>query len=150
MAAGLTVEEHKIEPAMARLTELLEHQGAHLAGVADLRVDGLLMPQAATVELVDLIDQAGPFGAGAAAPRYVFPDAPIRFAKRVGESHLKMTFGSDAGTMEAICFSAFDTPLGASLEAHGGARFHLAGRLDINTWQGRRRVQLRLEDAARA
>lgn len=148
MAAGLTVEEHKIEPAMTRLTELLEHQGAHLTGVADLRVDGMLMPQAATVELVDLIDQAGPFGAGAAAPRYVFPDVSIRYARRVGESHLKMSFGNDAGTMEAICFGAYDTPLGTSLEAHGGARFHLAGRLDVNTWQGRRRVQLHLEDAA--
>jgi single-stranded-DNA-specific exonuclease len=34
--------------------------------------------------------------------------------------------------------------------AHGGARFHLAGRLDINSWGGRQTVQLRLEDAAPA
>jgi len=25
---------------------------------------------------------------------------------------------------------------------------HVAGRLDINTWQGRQSVQLRIEDAA--
>ncbi|MFT6299727.1 MAG: single-stranded-DNA-specific exonuclease, partial [Yoonia sp.] len=32
----------------------------------------------------------------------------------------------------------------------GGARFNLAGRLEINTWQGRQSPQLRLEDAAPA
>lgn len=152
MAAGLTVAEDKLEAAMARLSELLAKQGAHLAGAADLRLDGMLMPAAATVELAELIEQAGPFGAGAPAPRYVFADMQIRFAKRVGESHLKVSFGdgSSGAKLDAIAFGAFDGPLGPALENHGGARFHLAGRLDINSWRGRQSVQLRLEDAAPA
>ncbi|MBW4708471.1 single-stranded-DNA-specific exonuclease RecJ [Roseobacter sp. YSTF-M11] len=151
MAAGLTVAEDKIEAAMARLTELLEKQGAHLAGAADLTVDGLLMPAAATVDLAEKVEQAGPFGASAPAPRYAFADMAIRFARRVGETHLKVTFGDGSGpTLDAICFGAYDGPLGPALENHGGARFHLAGRLDINTWRGRQSVQLRLEDAAPA
>lgn len=151
MAAGLTVAEDKLEAAMARLGELLARQGAHLAGPSDLNVTGLLMPAAATVELAEQIEEAGPFGAAAPAPRYVFAEMKIHFAKRVGESHLKISFGDGIGPkMDAICFGAYDTPLGAALEAHGGARFHLAGRLDINSWRGRQSVQLRLEDAARA
>jgi single-stranded-DNA-specific exonuclease len=153
MAAGLTVAEDKLDAAMARLAELLEKQGAHLAGAADLRLDGMLMPAAATVELAEQIEQAGPFGAGAPAPRYVFADMQIRFAKRVGESHLKISFGDGGGVgtkLDAIAFGAFDGPLGPALENHGGARFHLAGRLDINSWRGRQTVQLRLEDAAPA
>lgn len=149
MAAGLTVREDKLEAAMTRLSELLEKQGAHLAGAADLNVEGLLMPAAATVELTEMIEQAGPFGASAPAPRYVFADMAIKFAKRVGENHLKVSFGDAGGKpMESICFGAFDGPLGAALENHGGKHFHLAGRLDINTWRGRQSVQLRLEDAA--
>jgi single-stranded-DNA-specific exonuclease len=151
MAAGLTVAEDKIDAAMARLTELLEKQGAHLAGPSDMAVTGMLMPGAATVELVEMVEQAGPFGAGAPAPRYVFADMQILFAKRVGENHLKVSFGDGlGGKMDAIAFGAYDGPLGPTLEAHGGARFHLAGRLDINEWRGRRSVQLRLEDAAAA
>ncbi|MCF7747429.1 single-stranded-DNA-specific exonuclease RecJ [Sulfitobacter sp. M39] len=151
MAAGLTVAEDKLEEAMARLSELLAKQGAHLAGAADLKLDGMLMPAAATVELAQQVEQAGPFGAGAPAPRYAFADMQIRFAKRVGESHLKISFGDGNNTkMDAIAFGAFDGPLGPALENHGGARFHLAGRLDINTWRGRQSVQLRLEDAAPA
>jgi single-stranded-DNA-specific exonuclease len=153
MAAGLTVAEDKLDAAMARLAELLEKQGAHLAGAADLRLDGMLMPAAATVELAEQVEQAGPCGAGAPAPRYVFADMQIRFAKRVGESHLKISFGDGGGAgtkLDAIAFGAFDGPLGPALENHGGARFHLAGRLDINSWRGRQTVQLRLEDAAPA
>ena len=151
MAAGLTVEEDKLEEAMAALTALLEKQGAHLRGPSDLRLDGMLMPGAASVELTQAVESAGPFGAGASAPRYVFADMRIFSARRVGETHLKVSFGDGhSSRLDAICFGAFDSALGPALEAHGGAHFHLAGRLDINTWQGRQSVQLRLEDAARA
>jgi single-stranded-DNA-specific exonuclease len=151
MAAGLTVHRDKLAPAMDRLAELLARQGAGDSGPADLRLDGLLMPGAATVGLVEQIEQAGPFGASASAPRYVFPDVLIHFVKRVGTGHLKITFGDGLGTrLDAIAFGAADSPLGQALEQHGGLRFHLAGRLDINTWQGRTSVQLRLEDAAPA
>jgi len=151
MAAGLTVARDQLEPAMARLSELLDKQGAGAAGPADLKLDGILMPGAATVELIEQLDGAGPFGAGAPAPRFAFPDVEINFAKRVGDSHLKVTFGDGLGArIEAIAFGAFDGPMGETLLNHGGARFHLAGRLEINTWGGRQRVQLRLEDAARA
>lgn len=151
MAAGLTVARDKLEAAMERLSELLKRQGAGTAGPRDLALDGLLMPGAATPELVTQIETAGPFGAGAPGPRYAFPDMQIGFAKRVGTNHLKLRFGDGTGPkLDAIAFGAYDTEIGATLEEHGGARFHLAGRLDLNTWGGRQTVQLRLEDAARA
>ncbi|GGO50892.1 exonuclease RecJ [Roseovarius pacificus] len=151
MAAGLTVARDQLDAAMERLSILLKRQGAGSTGPADLRVDGVLMPGAASVDLVEQIDSAGPFGAGAPGPRYVFPDMSIGFAKRVGDSHLKLRFGDGlSGQIDAIAFGAFDGPLGPALENHGGARFHLAGRLDINSWGGRQTVQLRLEDAAPA
>ncbi|WP_093037990.1 single-stranded-DNA-specific exonuclease RecJ [Roseovarius azorensis] len=151
MAAGLTVARDRLDAAMARLSELLGRQGAGRGGPADLRLDGMLMPGAASLELAEQIEAAGPFGAGAPGPRYVFPDCQISFAKQLGESHLKLRFGDGMGaSLDAIGFGAFDSPLGPALMAHGGARFHLAGRLDINIWGGRRSVQLRLEDAAPA
>ena len=109
----------------------------------------MLMPGAASIELIEKLETAGPYGASASAPRFALPDMLIRHARRVGESHLKVSFGDGLGAhMDAICFGAFDTALGPRLEAHGGARFHLAGRLEINEWNGRRTPQLRLEDAA--
>ncbi|UWR01623.1 single-stranded-DNA-specific exonuclease RecJ [Ruegeria conchae] len=151
MAAGLTVMRDQLEPAMARLSELLAKQGAGQAGPADLKLDGALMPGAATVDLIEQIEKAGPFGAGAPAPRYALPDLQVRFAKRVGETHLKLSLSDGmSGGLDAIAFGAFDGPLGDRLSNHGGARFHFAGRLEVNSWGGRQSVQLRLEDAAEA
>ena len=151
MAAGLSLSRDQLEPAMARLTELMAKQGAGDLGAADLKLDGILMPSAASVDLIEKLEEAGPFGASAPAPRFAFPDVQILFAKRVGQNHLKISFGDGLGTrIDAIAFGAFDGPLGPILEQHGGARFHLAGRLEVNQWQGRLSPQLRLDDAARA
>lgn len=151
MAAGLTLSASQIDAAMERLTILLAKQGANTLGPQDLPVAGLLTAKGATAELVEQLETAGPFGAGAPAPRFAFADATIRFAKQVGSGHLKLSF-SDASTgrCDAIAFGAADTAMGHALLAHAGARFHLSGRLDINHWQGRKTVQLRLEDAAPA
>lgn len=151
MAAGLTVARDKLDEAMARLGDLLAKQGAADIGPADLIISGILMPGAATVDLINQIEDAGPFGAGAPAPRFAFPDCQIHFAKQVGANHLKISFGDGlGGRIDGISFGAMDGPLGPMLLNHNGARFHLAGRLEINSWQGRQSVQLRLEDAAPA
>lgn len=151
MAAGLTVARDKLEAAMGRLSDLLARQGAGTLGPQDLVLDGMLMPEAATVELIERIEQAGPFGASAPAPRFAFPAMAIRQARRIGTGHLRLTVADSTGpALEAILFGAFDGPLGPALEAHGGARFHLAGRIEANSWNGRTRPQLRLEDAAPA
>ncbi len=150
MAAGLTVDRTRIEAAMERLADLLARQGAGQGGPADLRLDGLLMPGAVTPALIEQIEAAGPFGAAAPAPRFAFAAQAVS-ARRIGESHLRLSFGDGTGPkLEAVAFGAFDGPLGPLLEQAGANRFHLAGRLELNSWGGRTRAQLRLEDAARA
>ena len=151
MAAGLTVARAGLEKAMARLSELLEKQGAGDLGPRALRLDGVLMPGAATVEMIEALEAAGPYGAGAPAPRFAFPDCQVLFTRRVGDSHLKLTIGDGLGArLEGIAFGAYDTGLGGAIEAHGGQRFHVAGRLELNHWRGRVSPQLRVEDAAPA
>lgn len=150
MAAGLTVATDRLEPAMARLAELLARQGAAEEGPRDLRVDGLLMASALTPAFVEQIDAAGPFGQSAPAPRFAFANVAIS-PRRIGDRHLKLTFGDGSGAqVEAMAFGAFDGPLGPALEQPGHRRFHLAGRLELNHWGGRTKVQVKLEDAAPA
>ena len=148
MAAGLTVEEAQIPTAMARLGELLARQGAGAGGPADLHLDGLLAPAGASMDLVEQLESAGPYGASSPAPRFAFASVAVQ-ARRIGESHLRLTFGDGMGAkLDAVAFGAFDGPLGPALENPGHQRFHLAGKLALNTYGGRTKVQLRLEDAA--
>ncbi len=150
MAAGLTVASERLDAAMARLEELLAQQGAETARARVLPIDGVLMPAAASVELIEQLESAGPFGAAVPAPRFAFPDMSIQSIRRMGESHLRARFKDRDGTvMEAVAFGAFETGLGALIASTQGARLHLAGRLEINHWGGRQTPQLRLDDAAR-
>jgi single-stranded-DNA-specific exonuclease len=151
MAAGLTVARDQLEAAMARLSELLARQGAGVGGAGDLRLDGLLMPGAASVTLIEALDNAGPFGQAAPAPRFAFPGMTILDARRVGATHLRLRFGDLGGPqLEGIAFGAFDSALGPAVEGAGRAKLHLAGRIEINSYGGRNKVQLRLDDAALA
>ena len=148
MAAGLTVAADQLDAAMARLGEILARQGADADTPRDLGIDSLLMPSAVTPDLIEQIEAAGPFGAAAPAPRFAFANVAVQ-ARRMGENHLRISFGDGAGAkLEAVAFGAFDSPLGPALENPGHQRFHLAGRLELNHWGGRTKVQLRLEDAA--
>jgi len=150
MAAGLTLTRAQLIPAMERLDALLARQGAGTEGPGDLAITALLMPSAATPELIAEIDQAGPFGAQAPAPRFAFAAQRVT-SRRIGDKHLKLSFGDGEGArIEAMAFNAFDSALGPALELPGHQPFHLAGRLELNHWNGKSRPQLRLEDAAPA
>ena len=115
-----------------------------------LKLDGLLMPQAASLELVEKLEEAGPFGASSPAPRFAFAAMAVS-TRRIGESHLRLTIEDGmGGRLEGVAFGAYDSPLGPALAEGGHGRFHLAGRLETNAWNGKTKVQLRVEDAARA
>lgn len=148
MAAGLSLTRAQLEPAMARIGELVAASPVKFGAARELRIDGALMAPAVSLETIEALELAGPFGAAAPAPRFAFPAHQITFARQVGQGHLKLRVAAAGATLDAIAFNAFDGPLGAVLSDHQGRTFHFAGRLEINTWQGRQSVQLRLEDAA--
>ena len=147
MAVGLSVARENLEKAMYRLDEIIKQQGATIDSSPKVNIDTLLLPSAATLELVELLNSAGPYGPGAKAPTFVFANMQITYFKRIGNSHLRIKFGDNTGSLDAICFNAFDTEIGPTLENHNGRTLHLCGKLDINQWRGQRSVQLRLEDA---
>ena len=148
MAAGLSVTETDIEAAMAALSSALGKQGAGNVGPRDLAITAAI--GGATPELIEQIEAAGPFGAGAPAPRFAIPSARIRFAKPAGESHLRLTVDNGGGPIDIIAFRAFESELGQALLNHAGQAFHFVGRLEIDEWGGRRKAKMQLEDASKA
>nr|WP_223115771.1 single-stranded-DNA-specific exonuclease RecJ [Paracoccus amoyensis] len=151
MAAGLTVAEEMIQPAMERLAELISRDLENRTGTNELRVSGLLESSGATPQLYRQLEDAGPFGQAAPAPRFVFADQLIDSVSTMGDNHLRLSFRS-AGSpaLEAVAWGAMSGPLGPALMGAKGRRFHLAGKLDLSTWGGRERLRLRLDDAASA
>ncbi len=151
MAAGLTVAQGALEEAMAALGRLLAAQGAGLAGPADLQLDGALAPGGATVDLVERLEAAGPFGQANPAPRLAFGSVQVQGVRMVGNGHCQLRLAAPGGPpLAAIAFRAADSGLASLFEAAAASRtpLHLAGRLEIDDWGGRRKPKLRVEDAS--
>ncbi|WBU65474.1 single-stranded-DNA-specific exonuclease RecJ [Paracoccus aerodenitrificans] len=150
MAAGLTVAEAGIAAAMQRLAEIIEPELAIRSGANDLRISGLLEPAAASPELMEMIEAAGPFGQSSPAPRFAFSDLVLDSAATMGDGHLRTAFRvAGQKPLEAVIWGAMSSPLGPALLDARGQRFHIAGKLELSHWGGRSRVRLRLDDAAR-
>ncbi|MEE8454834.1 MAG: single-stranded-DNA-specific exonuclease RecJ [Limibaculum sp.] len=151
MAAGLTVAQGALEEAMAALGLLLAAQGAGDIGPGDLQFDGALAPGGATVDLVERLEAAGPFGQANPAPRLAFGSVQVRGLRMVGNGHCQLRLAAPGGPqLAAIAFRAADSGLAALFEAAAASRtpLHIAGRLEIDDWGGRRKPKLRVEDAS--
>lgn len=150
MAAGLTVSEDQLDALKAYLAEELAEAATSARAAASLEIDGALTPSAATDELVALLDRAGPYGQGNPQPRFVFPAHRIRFAKIVGDAHVRaVAEAGDGSRLDAIAFRAAGQPLGdLLLEANGGMPLHICGTLRRDTWGGRNRIELTIDDAS--
>ncbi len=151
MAAGLTVERSNLGKLRAFFTEKAEKQVAGLVANETLKIDGALGASGATVELIDRLETAGPYGSGHPQPVFALPSHRLRDSRLVGQSHIKITLeAQDGGRVDGIAFRAAETPLGELLISSRGAQIHVAGTLGADHWQGSRRVQLRVTDAAKA
>lgn len=151
MAAGLTVERANLGRLRAFFDEASAEQVGALAANQTLKIDGALGASGATIALIDQLEAAGPFGSGHPQPIFAVPAHRLRDARPVGTTHVKITLEAADGTrLEGIAFRAAETALGDFLLNGRGTQVHVAGTLSADHWQGTRRVQMRVLDAAKA
>jgi single-stranded-DNA-specific exonuclease len=149
MAAGLTVARGCFEALEAFLRTRLAVASTTARAAVTLAIDGALTPGAVTDEFLELIERAGPYGQGNPQPRFAFPAHRVKFAKVVGGAHVRCVLeAGDGSRLDAVAFRAADQPLGAALLASNGLPLHVAGNLRRDTWGGRDRRELVIEDVA--
>ena len=149
MAAGFSVNAEAI-PALHAF--LIDRMGAAVGNYQESRVhkyDAMLSVSGATLDTLDEIALAGPFGLGNPGPRFVLRAAQIIHRSVMKEKHLRLTLGDASGTsrLHAVAFNAVGTTLGEWLMSE--RELHLLGELKRNLWQGQESVQLMIDDAAR-
>jgi single-stranded-DNA-specific exonuclease len=149
MAAGLSVTRDRLEALDAFMRERLADKTEAARASPVLDIDGALTPVSVTDQLMGLIARAGPFGQGNPEPRFVFPAQRVKFAKVVGTAHVRCVLeGGDGARLDAVAFRAADQPVGAALLGANGLPLHVAGHLRRDTWNGRDRRELVVEDVA--
>lgn len=151
MAAGITVEREKLGALRAFFEEQAAADVFRLQDEEALQIDAALAAEGATLDLLDALEKAGPFGAGHVAPVFALPRHRLVDARLVGASHIRVDLQSESGgRVQAIAFRAVDTALGDFLFKNRGKTVHMAGSLSGNYWNGNKTVQFRIIDAALA
>jgi single-stranded-DNA-specific exonuclease len=149
MAAGLTVERAKLGRLRGFLEERLAGAAAGAGASAALDIDGALTASGATLDLVELLERAGPYGSGNPAPVFAFPAHRVLYADLAGHDHVRCTLVHADGTrLRAVAFRALSTPLGETLLKERQRPLHVAGRLAVDDFNGRRGAQLMIDDVA--
>lgn len=151
MAAGLSLERSQLGALRAYFEETAAEKVRSLRSNQTLKIDGAIAASGATIDLLDQLESAGPFGAGNPQPVFVLPNHQLVDARIVGADHVKLRLADATGSkIEGIVFRASETDVGKALLNGRGKRFHIAGTLSVNHWQGSRKVQIRVIDAAMA
>ncbi len=149
MAAGLTVRVERLGDLRAFLEQ---HLAPEVQAAQDraLSIDAALTAGAATLDLIELLEQAGPYGTAHPSPVFAFPAHRVLYADRAGGDHIRCTLASaDGRKLKAVAFRAMGTELGELLLSERQMPLHIAGRLTIDDWSGTRVPSLHIEDAAR-
>ncbi|HDT6546514.1 TPA: single-stranded-DNA-specific exonuclease RecJ [Kluyvera ascorbata] len=142
MAAGLSLEEERFEEFQRHFGELVTEwlDPALLQG--EILSDGELSPQEMTLEMAQMLRDAGPWGQMFPEPLF---DGRFRLLQQrlVGERHLKVMVEPVGGgpLLDGIAFNVDTT----AWPDNGVCEVTLAYRLDINEFRGNRSLQLIIE-----
>ncbi len=146
MAAGFGLVSEKVELVKQRLEELAKAQiDAHLLNPA-LVLDCLIPPKLLTSDLSQLLTRFEPFGSGNPEPVVGLQKVQLVDARTMGKTnkHLKLQISHPEWPkpLTAIAWNKASwlesLPLGAFVD--------VAGMIEINEWQGRKTLQLKLKD----
>ena len=149
MAAGFTLNMEQL-PAFQAFME--SRAKADFNGAAPARVmavDSMLSPHAATLDLLDWMDQAGPYGTGFDPLTFMLDHVTLGPVRKIGkdDAHMAMSISDGMANLAGIAFRVTGTPLGdALLAASDGRPVQILGRLNRNIFRDRVTPQLVISD----
>ncbi len=145
MAAGFQVRRDDV----AALQEFLNARikSGDDAGAPVLHIDAVVSPQALSYDLMEKISFLAPFGAGNPQPRFAIDGVQIDYAEILKDKHVRCRIRGIGGiSIDAVSFRCVGTPLGQALLQSKGGIMRVAGQLQADNYNGRRKVKMIIED----
>lgn len=145
-AAGLRIEEDKLDGFREAFCEVADEELSDRQRVAELRIDAEFPLSAFTTQTVRLIERLAPFGQGNARPLLCASGVAVAGPPRtIGSSgrHLAMRLSQHGVALRAVAFGGGDW---ADELAVLDQPIDVAFRPVINTFRGRHNVELHLVD----
>jgi single-stranded-DNA-specific exonuclease len=145
-AAGLTIEDRRVDEFRSAFCETVEQEITEELRVAELNIDAEAPLSAFTLKVVDQIEQLGPFGQANSRPLLCTSGVSLAEPPRTigsGGNHLALKLTQHNVTLRAVAFGGGEW---ADEIASATKPLDVAFRPVINTFRGRRSVELHLVD----
>jgi single-stranded-DNA-specific exonuclease len=138
-AAGLSIDEQNMNAFAAGFDEIARSLITDDDLTPILAIDAELSPETITLELEEMMALIAPFGAGNPEPVFMLKNATVLEQRIMKEQHLKLRVTAEGMSFDAIGFNM-------SRGERVPEKLDIAFSLDFNSWNGNKRVQLRMRD----
>lgn len=149
-AAGLTVQESKIEELTDRLRCIARESLNLQSLVRRVHIDSVLTSSELNIDLARQVQLLEPFGESNPPPLFLVPRIPVLEYRTVGAEsrHLKLTLGGLDSQVDAIAFGRGDFAM--QILSNHIRTVDIVGEITIDAWNGRERLQMVVHDIASA
>ncbi len=148
MAAGLTVKTEMLPDLRAFLNERLAQEAEAAIAQDALEIDMLTTARAADRALFESFQVLAPFGPANPEPVFALSGVLVRDARVLNNGHVSCRLTDpDGASIRAIAWRAAETEVGQALLTSGGS-LDVVGVLKPDDWNGRRGVQLEIQDVS--
>ncbi|MFC4769693.1 single-stranded-DNA-specific exonuclease RecJ [Effusibacillus consociatus] len=144
MAAGFSIEVEKIGELRDRLNRIAEEVLTPEDLIPKIDIDAELNLLDIDIEFVQTVERLAPFGFGNPSPRFQLSGLDLERCRPVGQdgAHLQFQVAKRAAKLAGIAFRR-----GAEADlVNEWPRVDLVGELAINEWNGRRSIQIIMDD----
>ena len=149
MACGLTIENKYIKTFHEILERNLSVKVNTIRSKFSMKIDALLNISAVNEDLMNSINQIGPYGSGNPTPTFAFAELRVVYADRVKGGHIRCNFEDKNGQrIKGICFRAEEMGFDEILLNERNRYLHIVGTLKKNTWNGHTTIDLQVIDVS--
>jgi len=147
MAGGFTINKKNINSFRDFLIQNYEKLKINSSDSANLYLDSKIAPSALNEDFFYEVNNLAPFGSGNSEPKFMIENLDVIKSNIVGENHIKSILrGKDGSVFDTFAWNAINSPLEPYLIKKSKKTFNAAGRMRLNEWRGRKKIEFIIED----
>ena len=147
MAGGFSLKKEKISIFRDYLIKNFEKLKIDTSKNRDLYLDSMIAPSALNEQFFNEINSLAPYGSGNNEPKFVIENVKALSGNLVGNNHIKsILIGKDGSTFSSFLWNGKDTSLEPYLIKKSTKSFNVAGKMHLNEWRGKKRVEFIIDD----
>ena len=115
--------------------------------IINLYLDSVIAPSALNEDFFYDVEKLAPFGSGNNEPKFAIEKIKVISSKIIKNNHIKSTLiGKDGTVFNSFYWNGINTPIEEFLTGENKKEFNIAGKIKLNEWRGKKKVEFIIED----